>query len=83
MCRVGPARPPVDAPRSERPVFGRTTDYAGHPDAVAIPLFAWVKVNQRELMENLVRGKEVIGFEADVLDNSKVDLSIKLLLSKD
>jgi len=58
------------------------TDYAGHPDAVAIPLFAWVQVNQRELMENLVRGKEAIGFEADVLDNSKVDLSIKLPLTE-
>lgn len=58
------------------------TDYAGHPNAVAIPLFACVQVNQRELMENLVRGKEAIGFEADVLDNSKVDLSIKLPLTE-
>ncbi|WP_311968588.1 phage tail protein [Pseudomonas baltica] len=58
------------------------TDYAGHPDAVAIPLFAWVLVNQRELMENLDKGKEAISFEADVLDNSKVDLSIKLPLTE-
>lgn len=58
------------------------TDYAGHPDAVAIPLFAWVLVNQRELMENLERGKDAIAFEADVLDNSKVDLSIKLPLTE-
>ena len=58
------------------------TDYAGHPDAVAIPLFAWVQVNQRELIENLMRGKEAIGFEADVLDNSKVDLSINLPLTE-
>ncbi|WP_296250308.1 phage tail protein [Pseudomonas sp. UBA4194] len=58
------------------------TDYAGHPDAVAIPLLAWVKVNQRELMENLDRGKDAIKFEADILDNSKVDLSIKLPLTE-
>ncbi|WP_130932214.1 phage tail protein [Pseudomonas sp. Sample_24] len=58
------------------------TDFAGHPDAVAIPLFAWVLVNQRELMENLERGKDAIAFEADVLDNSKVDLSIKLPLTE-
>lgn len=58
------------------------TDYAGHPDAVAIPLFAWVLINQRELMENLERSKDAIVFEADVLDNSKVDLSIKLPLTE-
>lgn len=58
------------------------TDYAGHPDAVAIPLLAWILVNQRELMENVDRSKDSIVFEADVLDNSKVDLSIKLPLTE-
>lgn len=58
------------------------TDYAGHPDAVAIPCSPGVQVNQRKLMRNLVSGKETIGFEADVLDNSKVDLSIKLPLTE-
>jgi len=58
------------------------TDFAGHPDAIAIPLFAWVLVNQRELMENLERGRDAIKFEADILDNSKVDLSITLPLTE-
>lgn len=58
------------------------TDYAGHPDTVAIPLLAWVLVNQRDLMENFERSKDAIVFEADVLDNSKVDLSIKLPLTE-
>lgn len=58
------------------------TDYAGHPDAIAIPLFAWILVNQRELMENVERSKTAVAFEADVLDNSKVDLSIKLPLTE-
>lgn len=58
------------------------TDFPGHPDAVAIPLLAWVLVNQRELMENLEKSKEAITFEADVLDSSKVDLSIKLPLTE-
>lgn len=58
------------------------TDFAGHPDAVAIPLFAWVLVNQRELMENLEKGRDAIKFEADILDNSKVDLSITLPLTE-
>jgi hypothetical protein len=58
------------------------TDFAGHPDAVAIPLFAWVRANQRELMENLERGRDAIKFEADILDNKKVDLSITLPLTE-
>lgn len=58
------------------------TDFAGHPDAVAIPLFAWVLVNQRELMENQEKGLDAIKFEADILDNSKVDLSITLPLTE-
>ncbi|HBN7642439.1 phage tail protein [Pseudomonas aeruginosa] len=58
------------------------TDFAGHPDAVAIPLLAWVMVNQHELLANQEKGKTAIAFEADVLDNSKVDLSIKLPLTE-
>lgn len=58
------------------------TDFAGHPDAVAIPLLAWVLVNQHELLANQEKGKTAIQFEADVLDNSKVDLSIKLPLTE-
>lgn len=58
------------------------TDFPGHPDAVAIPLLAWVMVSQRELIENLETGKTAISFEADVLDHSKVDLSIKLPLTE-
>lgn len=58
------------------------TDFSGHPDAVAIPLLAWVMVNQHELLANQEKGKTAIAFEADVLDNSKVDLSIKLPLTE-
>jgi len=58
------------------------TDFAGHPDALMIPLLAWLMVNQHELIANLEKGKEAIRFEADVLDNSKVDLSIELALTE-
>ncbi len=58
------------------------TDFAGSPDAVAILLFSWVLINQRELMENLEKGRDAIKFEADILDNSKVDLSITLPLTE-
>lgn len=58
------------------------TDFAGHPDAVAIPLLAWLLVNQPELLTNLEKGKDAISFEADILDNSKVDLALKLPLTE-
>ena len=28
------------------------TDFAGHPDAVMLPLLAWVRTNQSELLVN-------------------------------
>ena len=58
------------------------TDFAGHPDAVFIPLLTWLLRHQPELLTNLERGKTAIAFEADVLDESKVDLSIKLPLTE-
>jgi len=58
------------------------TDYAGHPDAIAIPLFAWVLEQQSELMTNLEKSKDAIQFEVDVLANDKVDLSITLPLTE-
>ncbi|MBS7724586.1 phage tail protein [Pseudomonas lalucatii] len=58
------------------------TDYAGHPDAVAVPLLAWLLVHQPELLLNQEKGKDAIAFEADVLANDKVDLSITLPLSE-
>ncbi|WP_263264889.1 phage tail protein [Pseudomonas sp. RIT-PI-S] len=58
------------------------TDYAGHPDAVAIPLLAWLGQHQRELLHDLEKAREAITFEADLLDNSKVDLAIKLPLTE-
>lgn len=58
------------------------TDFAGHPDAVMLPLLAWVRTNQSELLANLDTSAQGIGFEADILDNSKVDLAITLPLTE-
>jgi hypothetical protein len=58
------------------------TDYAGHPDAIAIPLLAWLLVNQSELLANLEKGKDAIQFEADVIDQNSVDLSFTLPLTE-
>lgn len=58
------------------------TEYAGHPDSVMLPLLGWLSVNQSELLENLNKSAEGIQFEADILDNSKVDLSLTLPLTE-
>ncbi|MGX8286480.1 phage tail protein [Xanthomonas oryzae] len=57
------------------------TDYAGHPDSVMVPLLEWVQANQPELLSNPARRGD-IAFEADILANDAVDLSIKLPLTE-
>ncbi len=58
------------------------TDFAGHPDSVFVPLLAWLRRQQPELLTNLERGKDAIGFEADVLDGGKVDMALSLPLTE-
>ena len=58
------------------------TDFAGDPDAVFVALLAWLLVNQNELLANLETGKDAIKFEADILNGSTVDLSIKIPLTE-
>lgn len=57
------------------------TDYAGHPDAIMAPLLIWLREHQSELLANPDnRGR--ITFEADLLANDAVDLSIKIPLTE-
>lgn len=58
------------------------TDFAGHPDSVMLPLLGWLSVHQSELLENLNKSADGIQFEADILDNSKVDMSFTLPLTE-
>lgn len=58
------------------------TDFPGHPDAVAVPLLAWLLVNQPDLMQNQEKSKDAIKFEADILAGDLVDLSITLPLTE-
>lgn len=57
------------------------TDFAGHPDAIMVPLLTWIKVHQSELLANPAN-RERIAFEADLLSNDAVDLSIKIPLTE-
>ncbi len=56
------------------------TDFADHPDSLMIPLLAWLLEHQPERMT--VMTPEAFAFEVDILDNSKVDISISLDLSE-
>lgn len=57
------------------------TDFAGHPDAAMVPLMAWLRTQQPELLANPAL-RDQISFEADVLSNDLVDLSIKIPLTE-
>lgn len=57
------------------------TDYAGHPDAIMAPLLDWLRVHQPELLANFDTQSKV-EFEADILANDAVDLSIKIPLTE-
>lgn len=57
------------------------TDYAGHPDAIMVPLMIWLRDHQPELLANPAL-REQITFEAEVLGNDKVDLSITVPMTE-
>lgn len=58
------------------------TDYAGHPDTVMIPLLDWLRVNQHDTLANYDKNKDAIQFDAEIMANDLVDLSITLPLSE-
>lgn len=58
------------------------TDYSGDPDAIMVPLIAWVTVNQIELLNNPDLRKTGIRFEVDFNNHESIDLSISLDLTE-
>ena len=57
-------------------------DYAGHADAVVVPLLAWVARNQSELLDNDELRQKAIRFEAEYLTATTIDLSIEIDLTE-
>lgn len=53
-------------------------DYAGHADAVMVPLLAWLKRHQPELMDNPDTRDKAIRFEVEYLTPQTIDLSIEV-----
>lgn len=58
------------------------TDYSGHADAIIVPLLAWVRVNQPDLMLNDEKRKNGMRFDVEFLNQQSVDLSIELDLTE-
>ncbi|WP_111809551.1 phage tail protein [Aeromonas allosaccharophila] len=57
-------------------------DFAGHPDQIMVPLLAWLRQHQPELMTNDEQRKDGITFEAEYLANDLMDLIITVKLTE-
>lgn len=57
-------------------------DFAGDADTVFVALIEWASENQPDLLMNPDGREYGITFEADILNNTTVDLSIKLALTE-
>ncbi|MGL6405521.1 phage tail protein [Aeromonas veronii] len=57
-------------------------DFAGHPDQVMVPLLAWLRQHQPELMTNEERRRDGVKFEAEYLANDLMDLVITVKLTE-
>lgn len=63
-------------------VHALVTDFAGEADDVFIAAVEWARANQPDLVTNADQRESGITFEADILNNQTVDLSIKLQLTE-
>ena len=57
-------------------------DYAGHADAIMVPLLAWAKRQQPELFDNPERRAQGIRFAAEYLSTDTIDLSVEMDLTE-
>lgn len=57
-------------------------DYAGHADAVIVPLLAWISANQPELLDNEKKRADGIRFDVEYLTDKTVDLQIEVDLTE-
>ncbi len=56
-------------------------DFTG-ADAPFLAIIRWLAVNERELLQSWVNGKQGLPFQVDVLDSGKVDLEIEIPLTE-
>lgn len=57
-------------------------DFNGHADLIVLPLLVYLRTNQPELFENYNKSKELIQFDVEFLDQSSIDLMLKINLTE-
>ncbi len=58
------------------------TDYAGNIDLLIVPLLAWLRTNEPDIMASEEKRRTGFTFEADVVSDTASDISIELQLSE-
>lgn len=53
-------------------------DYADNPDLLFVPIVAWLRWQQPDMLENFDKQRENFSFEVDYLDHAKCEIEIKL-----
>lgn len=57
-------------------------DYPNHPDALVIPLLAWIRQQQPELMTNKDKRADGLRFEIEISANDLYDIEITIPLTE-
>lgn len=57
-------------------------DYPEHADLIVLPLLVYLRTNQPELFENSTKSDDVIRFDIEFLNQSTIDLMIKIDLTE-
>ncbi|MDR3432062.1 MAG: phage tail protein [Rouxiella aceris] len=58
------------------------TDYAGDVDLLVVPVLAWLRVNQPDIMATPEKRQTGYTFKVDVISDNTVDISIDLQLTE-
>lgn len=58
------------------------TDYAGNIDLLVVPLLAWLRTNEPDIMATEEKRRTGFTFQADVISDTASDISIELQLSE-
>lgn len=57
-------------------------DYTGHTDALFVPILAWVRVHQSELLDNPQSQARGVEFTVEHLNTAAVDIGIRVPLTE-
>lgn len=58
------------------------TDYADHVDKAVVACLLWARLNEPDVFARYHQGKDGLSFEAELIDEKKIDLVIRLPLTE-